>query len=80
MAMSQQQSKVIGWIELATFFASALVGFGAGAYYRDYAIFVIVAVLTYVALSILHLAVAFATGARKPRWWDVLTDLMIMIS
>jgi len=80
MAMPQQRSKAFGWTELATFFASALVGFGAGAYHRDYAIFVIVAVLTYVALSILHLAVAFATGTRKPRWWDVLTDLMIMIS
>jgi len=80
MAIPQQQSKGFGWIELGTFFVSALVGFGVGAYYRDYAMFVIVAVLTYVALSILHLAAALATGARKPRWWDVITDLMIMIS
>ena len=76
--MPQQQGKGVVWIELGTFFFSALVGFGAALAHNDYAMFVIGGALTYFALSMLHLVIAWATGAPKPRLWEVLTGLFIM--
>ena len=78
--MSRQHGKGFVCIELGTFFVSALVGFGAALAHNDYAMFPVIGVLTYLTLSILHLAVAWAIGARKPRLWEILTNLFIMIS
>jgi hypothetical protein len=80
MSETIQDKKRTSLAGLGIFFASAAIGFGAGALYRDLFIMCIVAVLSVVGLSLAYYLLARALGWRRLRWSDFFVNLFYLLS
>jgi hypothetical protein len=68
MAELDQAKKGIAWPELGILLISVAAGVIAGFSHRAYEDFVMVGVLSFLALSIAHVILAFVLPVPKPRW------------
>jgi hypothetical protein len=80
MSQLDQAKKGIAWPELGILLISVAAGVIAGFSHRGYEDFVMVGVLSFLALSIAHVILAFVLPMPKPRWGIKFFDFINWIS